>query len=91
MTQDNVIREMRLVMDHEEMIEVAARIAAAMNDTHFEDGYPIDKVLMSALFLLGARLKARGLILDAGSSLRAQLPPLLAGYDAVERDERFNQ
>ena len=56
------------------------RIVEARNDAQFKDGHTIDEVMVATMYLIGAGLKRRGVILRLDAPLVMALPPLVAGY-----------
>lgn len=69
-------------MSANEMNKAAARMLKALNDTQFIDGYTIDETLMVAMYIVGAGLKKRGVVLQIDLPLKAALPPIVSGYNA---------
>lgn len=71
-----------LSMSFNEMNKVAGRMLKALNDTQFIDGYTLDETLMVAMYIIGAGLKKRGVVLQINLPLKDALPPIVMGYNA---------
>jgi len=75
-------------MTRKDMLKAATRITKAMNEAQFEDDYNVDQVLMALMFVLGATLKRRGVVIDLSGSIEDQLPTISDGYRAQSEQNR---
>lgn len=70
-------------MTKAQLQKASKRIFQALNDTQFVDGYSLDEVLMTTLFIVGAALKKSGAVLQMDEPLRTAIQPLVHGYEAA--------
>ncbi len=71
-----------IVIDGNRLEEAARYIVDAMNEAQ-SDGYTIDEVVSTVLFMAGSGIKQRGAELDFDKPL-SSLPPMKAGYDRTK-------
>ena len=79
------MEEIKISMTNSQLKKASKRILEALNATQFKDGYTLEEVLMSALYVVGAGLKKRGIVLQLDAPLITALPPLVSGYKAQEK------
>ena len=69
-------------MDGADIKKHSVRVVEMLNRMQFKDGLTIDETILVTLYVVGAAMKMRGIVLDSSSSLDDALPPLVAGYTA---------
>ena len=77
-------------MTNSQLEKISKRFVLALNDAQFVDGHRLDEVLTAALYVVGAALKARGVVLALEAPLEISLGPLVSGY-AAEAKRLRNQ
>jgi hypothetical protein len=75
-------------MSRNEMSKAASRLLKAMNDMQFIDGYTLEQTLMVAMYVVGAGLKKRGVVLQIDLPLKIALAPIVDGYNAQAKREQ---
>ena len=77
--------ERKIAIDNDRLKMISKPILQVLNDLQFVSGFEIDEVMATALYIIGAGLKKRGVVLLLDAPLRAVLPPLVDGYNAQDQ------